>query len=78
MPHQMRYSVLTVALACVVLFRITPAVAWPWMEWLRGTMWSFSQVVRLGTIDVPKADQGSREHSASAMALLLLRHFFHE
>ena len=68
MPHQMRYSVLTVALACVVLFRITPAVAWPWMERLRGTMWSFSQVVRLGTIDVPKADQGSREHSASAMA----------
>ena len=71
MPHQMRYSVLTVALACVVLFRITPAVAWPWMEQLHGTMWSFSQVVRLGTIDVPKADQGSREHSASAMALLL-------
>ena len=71
MPHQMRYSVLTVALACVVLFRITPAVAWPWMERLHGTMWSFSQVVRLGTIDVPKADQGSREHSASAMALLL-------
>ena len=34
-------------------------------------MWSFSQVVRLGTIDVPKADLGSREHSASAMALLL-------
>ena len=68
MPHQMRYSVLTVALACVVLFRITPAVAWPWMERLHGTMWSFSQVVRLGTIDVPKADQGSREHSASAMA----------
>jgi hypothetical protein len=71
MLHQMRYSVLTVALACVVLFRITPAVAWPWMERLHGTMWSFSQVVRLGTIDVPKADQGSREHSASAMALLL-------
>ena len=41
------------------------------MERLRGTMWSFSQVVRLGTIDVPKAGQGSREHSASAMALLL-------
>lgn len=46
MLHQMRYSVLTVVLACVVLFRITPAVAWPRVERLHGTMWSFSQVVR--------------------------------
>jgi hypothetical protein len=71
MPQQMQYSVLTVALACAVLFRITPAAAGPWMERLHGTMGSFSQVVRLGTIDVPRAGQGSREHNASAMALLL-------
>ena len=57
MPHQMRYSVLTVALACVVLFR-HPGGSLAMDGWLRGTMWSFSQVVRLGTIDVPKADQG--------------------
>jgi hypothetical protein len=38
MPHEMRYSVLTVVLACVVLFRIAPAMAGSWMEWMHGTM----------------------------------------
>jgi hypothetical protein len=37
MPPQMRYSVLTVVLACAVLFRITPAAAGSWMERLHGT-----------------------------------------
>ncbi len=70
--HWRWYSALTVAIVCVVLFRLSPAVAGPGIGRWHGTMGSLSHVSRPVAVDAPKAGKGSGEPSVSAMAFFFL------